>query len=104
MIFWRCYYRFISLLIIDIICSLILLWTLFYEQYSDKILLKIKHDLHSQVEKISTNEQFIFIASYQSPVFVMQILFASLPFIASLLSYKHTSISSRDTINLPNDC
>ncbi|CAF3866472.1 unnamed protein product [Rotaria magnacalcarata] len=44
---WRCRDRSISLLVTDIFISLILLWTLFYEQYSDKILLKIQFDMHS---------------------------------------------------------
>ncbi|CAF3510727.1 unnamed protein product [Rotaria sp. Silwood1] len=98
MILWRCHHRFISLLIGDILTSLILLWTLFYEQYSDKILFKIKFNMHNKHEeertqireKSSSSELLVIIASFQSPVFVMQVIFASLPFIVTLLSYKHT--------------
>jgi hypothetical protein len=100
MILWPCHHRFISLLIGDIVISLILLWTLFYEQHSDKILLKIKYYLHCKIEedanhirrKASQKEQFVIIASFQSPVFLMQVTFASLPFIATLLSYKRQGI------------
>jgi hypothetical protein len=103
MILWRCHHRLIGLLIGDIVISLILLWTLFYEQYSDKILLKIKFYLHDKVKeeeeedtqirrKVSINEQFIIIPSFQSLVFIMQIIFASLPFVATLLSYKDKGI------------
>jgi hypothetical protein len=100
MILWPCRHRFISLLIGDILISLILLWTLFYEQYSDKLLLKIKHYLYCKNEgertqtgrKPSLNEQFIIMTSFQSPVFIMQLIFASLPFIATLLSYKDQSM------------
>ncbi|CAF5181552.1 unnamed protein product, partial [Rotaria magnacalcarata] len=70
MILWRCHQRFTSLLIGDSLISLILLWTLFYEQYSDKILFKIKFDLHNKHkeqrsqthEKILFSEQFDIIA------------------------------------------
>lgn len=80
--------------------SLILLWTLFYEQYSDKILFNIKFHIRNKYEdeqcknpgKVSLNEQFVIISSSQSLVFVMQVVFASLPFIISLSSYKHTGI------------
>ncbi|CAF2527491.1 unnamed protein product [Rotaria sp. Silwood2] len=98
-ILWRCHHRFISLLSGDILISLILLWTLFYEQYSDKILFKIKFYMYkkhqeerSQIKekKASLNEPLVIIASFQSLVFVMQVFFASLPFIVTLLSYKHT--------------
>jgi hypothetical protein len=104
MILWRCHHRLISLLIGDIVVSLLLLWTLFYEQYSDKILLKIKFYLHHKVEeeentqirrKVSINEQFVIIPSFQSLVFIMQVIFASLPFVATLLSYKHKSIEEK---------
>ncbi len=104
MILWRCHHRVIILLIGDIVISLILLWTLFYEQYSDKILLKIKFYLHDKVEeeentqirrKVSLNQQFKIIPSFQSLVFLMQIIFASLPFVATLLSYKHKGIAEK---------
>ncbi|CAF1426449.1 unnamed protein product [Rotaria magnacalcarata] len=95
---WRCRERSISLLVTDIFISLILLWTLFYEQYSDKILLKIQFDMHSKHkeklssirEKKSFNKKYVIIASCQSSSFFMQIIFTSLSFIISLLSYKHT--------------
>jgi hypothetical protein len=103
MLLWRCHHRLISLLIGDIVISLILLWTLFYEQYSDKILLKIKFYLQQKVEeeeeedtqikrKVFFNEKFIIIASFQSLVFILQVIFASLSFIATLLSYEHKGI------------
>ncbi len=108
MILWRCHHRLMSLLIGDIIISLILLWTLFYEQHSDKILLKIKFYLHRKVEeediqikrKTSLNEQFIIISSFQSLVFIMQVILASLPFIATSLSYKHKRIEEKKAIHI----
>ena len=111
MILWRCHHRSLGLLIGDIAISLILLWTLFYEQYSDKILIEIKNNLDSQIEKeetqtkqkVSTNEQYVLIASFQSPVFIMQVVFASFPFIITLLSYQHTGISEIDRSNSFND-
>ncbi|CAF1044829.1 unnamed protein product [Rotaria sordida] len=98
MILWRCHHRFRSLLIGDILISLVLLWTLFYEQHSDKLLFKIKFYMHNKHEeersqikgKAPLSEPLVIIASFQSPVFVMQIIFASLPFIVTLLSYKYT--------------
>jgi hypothetical protein len=102
MLLWRCHHRSISLLIGDVVSSLLLLWILFYEQYSDKILLKIKFYLQQKVEaeeedtqirrKVFFNEQFIIIASFQSLVFILQVIFASLSFIATLLSYEHKGI------------
>ncbi len=100
MLLWQCYHhRLISLIIGDIIISLILLWTLFYEQYSDKILQKIKfylQDDNTQIRRTtSLNEQFVIIASFQSLVFILQIIFASLSFIITLLSYKNKGIRER---------
>ncbi len=98
LVLWRCHRgRFISLLIVDIFFSLILLWTLFYEQYADKLLLKIKYYLHNKIEEEKSrirqkpllNERYVIIGSFQSPVFVMQVIIASLSFITTLLSYKH---------------
>ncbi len=110
MILWRCHHRLMSLLIGDIIISLILLWILFYEQHSDKIFLKIKFYLHRKVEeediqikrKTSPNEQFVIISSFQSLVFIMQVILASLPFIASLLSYKHKGIEEKKSNSYKN--
>jgi hypothetical protein len=102
MLLWRCHHRSITLLIADIVSSLLLLWTLFYEQYSDKILLKIKFYLQQKVEeeeetteirrKTFSNEKFIIVVSFQSLVFILQVLFASLSFIATLLAYEHKGI------------
>jgi hypothetical protein len=103
MILWGCHHRLMSLLIGDIVISLTLLWTLFYEQQSDKILLKIKFYLHYKAEEeeienrreVSRREQFVIITSSQSLVFIMQVILAGLPFIASLLSYKHKGIEEK---------
>ena len=102
MVLWPCHQRMISLLFADIVISLTLLWTLFFEQYSDKILLKIKFYLHQKVEgevemrrEVLRNERFIIIPSSRSFVFIMQIIFASIPFIATLLSYKHRGIEEK---------
>ncbi|CAF3976721.1 unnamed protein product [Adineta steineri] len=97
-VLWRCQYqRSINLLIVDIIISLILLWTLFYEQYSDRILLEINFYMRNKFDeevknqirrKVSMTERFIIIGSFQSPVFIIQLIFASSSFIITLLSYK----------------
>lgn len=66
---------------------------MFYEQYSDKIYLKIKFYLNNEIkeeEKSSINEQFVIIPSFKSLIFIVQILLVSLSFVATLLSYKHT--------------
>ncbi|CAF0879183.1 unnamed protein product [Rotaria sordida] len=50
----------------------------------------------SQIKgKAPLSEPLVIIASFQSPVFVMQIIFASLPFIVTLLSYKYTGIEEK---------
>ena len=108
MILWRCQHRLKSLLIGDILISLILLWTLFYEQQSDKILLKIKTFLQNRVEEdgkdeltetgqmVPLDKQFFLITSFQSLVFISQVILAALPFIAILLSYKQKGIESKE--------
>ena len=107
MILWRCQHRLKSLLIGDILISLILLWTLFYEQQSDKILLKIKFFLQNRIEEegkdehtkikrtASLDKQFVIITSCQSLVFISQVTLATLSFIATLLSYKHKGIGEQ---------
>ena len=99
-ILWRSHHRPTSLLFGDILTSLLLLWTLFYEQYSDRILLKIKFHLNnhskeedSQIqERKSINQQLEIIPSHQSLVFIMLLIFASFSFIATLLSFKNKGI------------
>ncbi|CAF3938409.1 unnamed protein product [Adineta steineri] len=73
-VLWRCQYqRSINLLIVDIIISLILLWTLFYEQYSDRILLEINFYMRNKFDeevknqirrKTSMTERFIIIDTW----------------------------------------
>ncbi|CAF0873186.1 unnamed protein product [Rotaria sp. Silwood1] len=64
---------------------------LFQEELAFYNLLEYYQEERTQVrEKSSSSELVVIIASFQSPVFVMQVIFASLPFIVTLLSYKHT--------------
>ncbi|CAF1678892.1 unnamed protein product, partial [Adineta ricciae] len=85
----RCHHpRLINLLIGDVVLSLILLWTLFYEQYSDKILLKIRLEAYKSSQVKSTRDKLIVLSSCRSFTFIIQLIFASLSFIITLLSYE----------------
>ena len=94
MVLWRCQHRLISLLIGDTVTSLLLLWSLFYEQYLDKILLEIKA-LLKENNGIEGKKSMTIIPSCQSFVFIMLMILASLPFIATLLSFNHKGINKR---------
>ena len=91
MLIWKCNDRLISMFIVDISTSLILLWTLFYEQYSDRIIFK------SQLKTFIENKHLKIVCSYESIIFVMQIIFSSISFLMSLLSYRNKSKPKKKT-------
>lgn len=91
MLIWQCDDRLISMIIVDISTSLIILWTLFYEQYSDRIIFK------TQLKTFIENKQLKIVCSYDSIIFAMQMISSSISFIMSLLSYRNKSKSKNKT-------
>ncbi|CAF0727093.1 unnamed protein product [Didymodactylos carnosus] len=88
-IHYRCVKRKFSFLICDIVFSLILLVSLFCEQYCARTLIQLHQNM-----KLNDNIQIILIAPFQSPIFVIQLLCSSITYIFTLLSYNSAGTHS----------
>ena len=90
----RCSSRHWSFIVLDLCLSCLLLALLFYEQRIDRIWLRIQSNLHRHFRAelhLNVIDAPRLLVSYQSAMFIFQILLASFTFITTMLSFSNTS-------------